>query len=152
MHPPLNLAGKLYKLSLILLDGQELDTILGMGWMRTHKALLDTTTWVVQLDSPIHGTHALQLSSFPVATLSVHHTTAQNLEDILVACEFPNVFPEDLPGMHSDQDVEFIIELQLGTAPISRGPYKMTPKELAELKVRLNELLGKGYIRLSSSP
>jgi hypothetical protein len=44
MHPPLNLAGKLYKLSLILLDGQELDTILGMGWMRTHKALLDTTT------------------------------------------------------------------------------------------------------------
>jgi hypothetical protein len=87
-----------------------------------------------------------------VATLSVHHTTAQNLEDILVACEFPNVFPEDLPGMHSDQDVEFIIELQLGTTPISRGPYKMTPKELAELKVRLNELLGKGYIRLSSSP
>jgi hypothetical protein len=68
MHPPLNLVGKLYKPSLIVLDGQGLDIILGMGWMRTHKALLDTATQVVQLDSPIHGTHVLQLSLVPVAT------------------------------------------------------------------------------------
>jgi hypothetical protein len=87
-----------------------------------------------------------------VANPSVHHTAAQNLEDIPVACEFPNVFPEDLPGMPPDRDVEFVIELQPGTAPISRQPYKMTPKELAELKVQLNELLDKGYIHPSSSP
>jgi hypothetical protein len=87
-----------------------------------------------------------------VATSSVHHTAAQNLEDIPVACEFPDVFPEDLPGMPPDQDVEFVIELQPGMAPISRRPYKVTPKELAELKVQLNELLDKGYIRPSSSP
>jgi hypothetical protein len=87
-----------------------------------------------------------------VATLSVHHTAAQNLEDILVACEFPDVFPEDLPGMPPDRDVEFIIELQPGTTPISKRPYKMTPKELAELKVQLNELLDKRYIRPISSP
>jgi hypothetical protein len=54
--------------------------------------------------------------------------------------------------MPSNRDVEFIIELQPGTTPISRRPYKMTPKELAELKVELNELLDKGYIRPSSSP
>jgi hypothetical protein len=54
--------------------------------------------------------------------------------------------------MPLDRDVEFIIELQPGTTPISRRPYKMTPKELAELKVQLNELLNKGYIRPSSSP
>jgi hypothetical protein len=54
--------------------------------------------------------------------------------------------------MPPDQDVEFTIELQPGTVPISRHPYKMTPKELAELKVQLNELMGKGFIRLSSSP
>jgi hypothetical protein len=53
--------------------------------------------------------------------------------------------------MPPDQDVEFIIELHLGTAPISRRSYKMTPKELAELKVQLNELLDKGYIHPSSS-
>jgi hypothetical protein len=69
-----------------------------------------------------------------------------------VACEFPDIFLEDLPGMPLDQDVEFTIELQSGTAPISRRPYKMTPKELAELKLQLKELLDKGYIHLSSSP
>jgi hypothetical protein len=79
--------------------------------MRAHKALLDTATQVVQLDSPIYGTHVLQLSSIPVATPSVHHTTAQNVEDIPVACEFLDVFPEDLLGMPPDRDVEFIIEL-----------------------------------------
>jgi hypothetical protein len=56
-----------------------------------------------------------------VATPSVHHTTAQNLEDIPVAYEFPDIFPEDLLGMPPDRDVEFVIELQLGTAPISNG-------------------------------
>jgi hypothetical protein len=54
--------------------------------------------------------------------------------------------------MPPDQEVEFTIELQLGTAPISRRPYKMTPKELAELKIQLKELLDKGYIHPSSSP
>jgi hypothetical protein len=54
--------------------------------------------------------------------------------------------------MPPDQDVEFVIELQPSTAPISRRSYKMTPKELAELKVQLNELLDKGYIHPSSSP
>jgi hypothetical protein len=76
---------------------------------------------------------------------------AQNLENIPVACEFSDVFPEDLPGMPPNRDVEFIIELHPGTAPISRRPYKMTPKELAELKVQLKELLDKGNIRPSSS-
>jgi hypothetical protein len=69
-----------------------------------------------------------------------------------VAYKFSDVFSEDLPGMPPDWDVEFTIELQPGTALISRWTYKMTPKELAELKVQLNKLLDKGYIRPSSSP
>jgi hypothetical protein len=120
--------------------------------MRAHKALLDTATRVVQLDSPLYDTQVLQLSVILVATPSVHHTAAQNLEGIPVACEFPDVFSENLSGMHLDQDVEFIIELQPGMTPISRWPYNMTPKELAELKVQLNELLDKGCICPSSSP
>jgi hypothetical protein len=107
---------------------------------------------VVYIDSPVHGSTTIQLSLPSVVPSSVHHTTSQNLEDILVACEFPDVFSKDLPGMPPDRDVEFVIELQPGTTPISRRPYKMTPKELAELKVQLNELLDKGYIRPSSSP
>jgi hypothetical protein len=106
----------------------------------------------VHLGSSTHDSVSLRLPSPTSIASALHHTTAQNLEDIRVACEFPDVFPEDLPGMPPDRDVEFIIELQPGTAPISRRPYKMTPKELAELKVQLNELLNKGYIHPSSSP
>jgi hypothetical protein len=96
---------------LIALEGQGIDVILGMGWMRAHKVILDTTTRVVQLDSPTYGAHALQLSPTPAAIPSLSHTAAQNLEGIPIACEFPDVFPEDLPGMPPDRDVEFIIEL-----------------------------------------
>jgi hypothetical protein len=135
INAPINLGGKVYKTHLIVIDGQGIDVILGMSWMRDHKTLLDTDSRTVQLDSPGHGVAVLQLSSPSSTTPSLHHTTAQKLEDIHVACDFPDVFPEDLPGMPPDQDVEFTIELQPDTAPISRRPYKMTPKELAELKV-----------------
>jgi hypothetical protein len=104
------------------------------------------------LDSPDHGIVILQLSSPSSSTPSLHHTTAQKLEDIHVACEFPDVFLKDLPDMPLDRDVEFAIELHLGMTPISKRPYKMTPKELAKLKIQLKELLDKGYICLSSSP
>jgi hypothetical protein len=74
------------------------------------------------------------------------------LELIPVVCEFLDVFPDDLPGLSPDRDIEFTIELVPGTAPISRRPYRMPPNELAELKIQLQELLEKGFIRPSSSP
>jgi hypothetical protein len=79
--------------------------------MRRHRALLDTAARVVHLDSPDHGSVTLQLASTPVPAASAHHTVAQKLEDIPIACEFSDVFPEDLPGMPPDRDVEFTIEL-----------------------------------------
>jgi hypothetical protein len=87
------------------------------------------------LDSLDHGIVVLQLSSSSRTTPSLHHATAQKLEDICVACEFSNVFGDDLPGMPPDRYVEFTIEVHPDTTPISRRPYRMTPKELAELKV-----------------
>ena len=68
------------------------------------------------------------------------------LYDIPVVSEFPDVFPDELPGLPLDRDVEFRITLVPGTAPISRRPYRMPPNELAELKVQLQELLEKGLI------
>jgi len=68
-----------------------------------------------------------------------------------VVSEFPDVFPEELPGLPPDREVEFAIELIPGTPPISRRPYQMPPNELTELKNQLNELLDKGFIRPSSS-
>jgi hypothetical protein len=120
--------------------------------MRDHKALLDTTAHTVWLDSPVHGITILQLAAHPVTASSLHHLAAPSLEDIHVAREYLDVFPDDLPSMPLDRDMEFTIELQPGMAPISRRPYKMTPKELAELKVQLNELMDKGFIRLSFLP
>jgi hypothetical protein len=74
------------------------------------------------------------------------------VERIPVVCEYPDVFPDELPGMPPDRDIEFAIELQPGTAPISKRPYRMPPAELAELKKQLQELLDKGFIRPSTSP
>jgi hypothetical protein len=70
---------------------------------------------------------------------------------ILVVCEFPDVFPDELPSLPPDRDVEFGIELIPETAPISRRPYRMTPDELVELKKQLEELLKKGFIQPSKS-
>src|SRR6185369_17905101 len=60
--------------------------------------------------------------------------------------------PNDLPGMPPHRKVEFAVELQPGTAPISRRLYHMSPNELDELRKQLQKLLDKGYIRPSSSP
>ncbi|WVZ80247.1 LOW QUALITY PROTEIN: hypothetical protein U9M48_027739 [Paspalum notatum var. saurae] len=66
--------------------------------------------------------------------------------------DFPDVFPEELPWLPPDRNVEFAIELVPGTAPVSKRPYRMAPDELKELKTKLQERLDKGFIRPSSSP
>ena len=75
-----------------------------------------------------------------------------DLTSIPMVCEFPDVFPKDLPRLPPDRDVEFTIELEPNTAPISWHPYCMAPKELVEMKKQLEELLEKGFIHPSSSP
>jgi hypothetical protein len=82
----------------------------------------------------------------------VYEAIIPKIQDIPVVCEFSDVFPEDLPGLPPERDVEFVIELKPGTAPISRRSYWMPPNELAELKMQLQDLLEKGFIRPSSSP
>ena len=79
-------------------------------------------------------------------------TSVKEIRDIPVVCEFPDVFPEDLPGLPPDRDVQFGIDLKPRIAPISRRAYRMPPKELAELKTQLQELIEKGFIQPSSSP
>jgi hypothetical protein len=74
-----------------------------------------------------------------------------NQEDPVME-EFPDVFPEELPGMPPDRDIEFIIELLPGIAPIAKRPYRMGVNKLEELKKQIKELQDKGFIRHSSSP
>jgi hypothetical protein len=74
-----------------------------------------------------------------------------NKEDPVVE-EFLDVFPDELPGMPPDHDIEFIIELLPGMAPIVKRPYKIGVDELEKLKKQIKELQDKGFIRPSSSP
>ncbi|XP_075497334.1 uncharacterized protein LOC142534381 [Primulina tabacum] len=76
----------------------------------------------------------------------------KRIEDIPIVCEFPDVFPEELPGTVPDREVEFEINMVLSAAPISKAPYRMAPAELKELKEQLQELLDKKQIRPSVSP
>ena len=69
-----------------------------------------------------------------------------------IVCEFQDVFPDDLPGLPPEREIEFGIDLLLGTTPIFKPPYRMAPAELKELKDQLQELLNKGFIRHSISP
>jgi hypothetical protein len=73
-------------------------------------------------------------------------------DNIRVVRDYPDDFPEELPGMPPDREVEFVIDLLPGTAPISKRPYMMSVEELKELKKELTELQEAGYIRPSSSP
>jgi hypothetical protein len=81
----------------------------------------------------------------------VYEAIIPEIQDIPVVCEFPDIFPEDFPGLPPERDVEFVIELKPGTTPVSRRSYRMPPNELAELKTQLQDLLEKGFIRPSLS-
>ncbi|GJX02210.1 hypothetical protein Tco_0186123 [Tanacetum coccineum] len=76
----------------------------------------------------------------------------KRLEDIPVVREFPEVFPEDLPGLPPVRQVEFQIDLIPGAAPVARAPYRLAPSEMQELSNQLQELADRGFIRPSTSP
>ena len=78
--------------------------------------------------------------------------SGSRLEDILIVREFSDVFPEDLPSIPPDREIDFHIELAPGTGPTSKAPYRMAPLELKELKVQMEELVSKGFVKLSTSP
>jgi hypothetical protein len=152
-HIPVMLAIREFPTNMIVLKGQDIDVILGMNWLAQYKAIINTDLRNIKLS---HGHEEIQLS-IPIVVLAkpsgrVYEAIIQEIQNISVVCEFPDVFPEDLPGLPLERDVEFVIELKPGTAPISRRSYQMPPNELVELKTQLQDLLEKGFIRPSSSP
>jgi hypothetical protein len=150
---PITLAERDFPTSMIVLKGQDIDVILGMNWLAQHKAILNIDLRTIRLSYDQEEI----LLSIPIAILakplgSLYEAIIPEIKVIPVVCEFPDVFPEDLPGLPPERDVEFVIELKPGTTPISRRSYRMPPNELAKLKTQLQDLLEKGFIRPSSSP
>jgi hypothetical protein len=130
-HVPVTLAERDFPTNMIVLKGQDIDVILGMNWLAQHKAILNTDLRTIRLS---YGQEEVLLS-IPVAIPAkpfgrVYEAIIPEIQDIPVVCEFPDVFPEDLPGLPPERDVEFVIELKPGTTPVSRRSYRMPPNEL----------------------
>ena len=87
-----------------------------------------------------------------LASLTLEDEERQNLDLPRVVCELVDVFPDELPGLPPQRVVDFGIELHPGTLPISKTPHRVAPVELQEIRVQLQELLDKGFIRPSTSP
>ncbi|GKA78874.1 hypothetical protein Tco_0785411, partial [Tanacetum coccineum] len=76
----------------------------------------------------------------------------KRLEDVMIVRDFPEIFPEDLPGLPPIRLVEFQIDLVPGAAPVAQAQYRLAPSEMEEFSTQLQELSDKGFIRPSSSP
>jgi hypothetical protein len=132
--------------NLIILDSMGIDIILGMDWLRKYDRVILCAKRALRLtkeDGTIVGFNAV-IQAKKVSLLN--RVQGTSLNEIRIALEYPNVFPEDLPGMPPDRDIEFIIELLPGTLPISKRPYRMSVNELVELKKQRAELQAKGFI------
>jgi hypothetical protein len=142
---------------LVVMGTQGLDVILGMNWLHRNKATVSCDKRTIKLVSPSGKVvetelYLPELEEGACHYLSVDDKEANLIEDIRIVSEFPDMFPEELPGMPPERKVEFAIELIPGTAPISKRAYRVSGPELVELKKQIDELLEKGYIRPSTSP
>jgi hypothetical protein len=153
----LKIRGVDFVANLVVLESKGNDVILGMDWLSKHKVLINCTKKSIKLTTP-EG-KGMEFVAEPVVTAKgvancakVNQLDASQGYEVPVVNEFLDVFPEELPGMPPERDIEFVIELKLGTTPIYKTPYRMATPELAELKEHIKELLEKGFIRPSSSP
>ncbi|KAA3486739.1 hypothetical protein EPI10_030617 [Gossypium australe] len=171
---PLEVQGVIFLADLMELPFGEFDLILGMDWLVKHRLSLDCATKRVVLRTEgenkvvIIGEHRNYLTNVIsalkaeklvrkgceayLAYISVSDSRDSSIKDIRTVKDFLDVFPEQLPGLPPDCEVEFGIELLPSIAPVSIAPYRMAPKELVELKAQIQELLDCGFIRLSVSP
>ncbi|XP_056683826.1 uncharacterized protein [Spinacia oleracea] len=170
----INISGTILPGDLIEFNLDDLDVILGMDWLGKYRARIECHDQKVVLKGPNGNRISYQgIVTKPgvkiISALAMHKYLRKGqeaylcqiqdlgredseLSDILVVKEFPDVFPEDIPDIPPDREVEFTIELIPGTAPISKAPYRMAPAETKELKDQIEDLLNKGYIRPSVSP
>jgi hypothetical protein len=136
----------------VVLKSWGIDVILGMDSLRKYDGVIQCREKSVHLTSPQRDRIEFIAAPSPTRKEMVNSMKGKALEDIKVVNEYSDVFLDDLPGMPPDRDIEFSIELLPSTAPISKRPYRMDVKDLAELKKQIEELISKGFICPSSSP
>src|SRR5262249_28815230 len=151
----IKIEGRSLPVNLVVLEMFDFDVILRVDWLSRYGAVIDCSKLVVEFNLPDGDQFAYKLEVYrpPVlptyelwgrstlAALIIEDKQKSDMSQILVVCEYPEVFPEDLLGLPLMRDVEFCIDLVPGTTPISKTPYRMAPTEFAELKVQLDDLL-----------
>jgi hypothetical protein len=137
----LTIMGREFWATAIVLEESSIDLILGMSWLRKIKAIIHCGRGTVELTSPKGERFDVEIT---VTTSTRRATFFIDVEfvgnNIRVVRDFLDVFLEELPGMPPEREVEFVIDLLPGTAPISKRPYRMSVEELQELKKQLTEL------------
>nr|GEV27357.1 putative reverse transcriptase domain-containing protein [Tanacetum cinerariifolium] len=168
----LNLLDHLFDIDLMPIELGTFDVIVGMDWLVECDALIvcvkkevhvpyRNKTLVVKSDSRVSRLKVISYikarkyiergSQLFMAQVTEKEPPKKQLQDVPVICNFPEVFPDDLPGLPPPRQVEFKIKLILGAAPVARTPYHLAPSELKYLLDQLKELSEKGFIRSSSS-
>jgi hypothetical protein len=116
------------------LESKGIDIILGMDWLSKHKVLIDSAKKSIKFTTP-EGME-MEFVVEPVVTVKgvanrakVNQLDASQGSEVPVVNEFPDVFPEELPGMPPDRDIKFVIQLKPGTSPIYKTPYRMATPE-----------------------
>ncbi|GJR69441.1 putative reverse transcriptase domain-containing protein [Tanacetum coccineum] len=133
------------------------DVIIGMDWLSKYHAVIDCAEKIVRIPLGnetviVHGDGRHHVFLAHVTMKETEDKSGEKrLEDVPIVREFPEVFPEDLPGLPPTRQVEFQINLMSGAAPVARAPYRLAPSEMKELSEQLQELSDKGFIRPSSS-
>ncbi|GJW41934.1 putative reverse transcriptase domain-containing protein [Tanacetum coccineum] len=177
----LNFLNHQFHVNLMPVELGSFDAIIGMDWLAKYQAVIVCAEKIVRIPWRnktliIHGDGSTQGSvtrlniisctkaqkymekGFPVFLADIttkeveDKSEEKRLEDVQIVQDFPEVFPEDLPGLPPTRQVEFQIDLVPGAAPVARAPYRLAPSEMKELSEQLKELSDKGFIRPSSSP
>ena len=109
---------------LTVLSSNGIDIILGMDWITAHKVVISTSPRLVTLLHP-NGTKVTFEPMKSRDIRAVYNLSMKTIADVPVVCEYLDIFLEELPGLPPDRDVEFVINLVPGTAPIAQRPYRM---------------------------
>ncbi|GJX88986.1 putative reverse transcriptase domain-containing protein [Tanacetum coccineum] len=143
----LNLQNHLFKIDLLPIELGSFDVIVGMDWMAEHRA--EVVCYEKYIRVP-YGNDMLIVQGERSGVKN--KSRLEVISSIRTQKDFPEVFPEDLPGLPPTRQVEFHIELIPGAAPVACAPYRLAPVKMKELAEQLKELFDKGFIRPSSSP
>ncbi|XP_022000061.1 uncharacterized protein LOC110897604 [Helianthus annuus] len=158
----LNLLGQVFDIDLLSISLGSFDIVVRMDWLSKHRADIICKEKIVRIPLPSGESLSVQghrsgatvsiISSMKaqkclrkgdptiLALVTITLSEEKKIEDLPVVREFPNVFPEELPGLPPNRQVEFQIDLTPGADPITRAPYRLAPRELQELPNQLQEL------------